>query len=1185
MTTSRLPLALQSASRPLLCLLVAAAVFAAGSSVTVRADQQLNIIAVKNDPANKRMPNAELSRKLGIRKTTPNPYLSYLPVESRPNHDLWREKMRNKEAVRLVARKTTAQASSNFVALIPVGESESPDVRGLNDSLATAQIVNGFGTGTGDDAAMDITGNLKTPDPVTGFTPDAEDEGDINKASDSTVGDGQAKTASGTVGDGPFGTDPLTVVPIDPSLEDDGDINQANSTGLAFNQVVVADGEIGDGPFGESSGDFDVFSFTVNAPETILIEVNHPQGGSTLDPIVALVDSDGDIVAVNDDRPASVESYLSVTFNCPFELCQAQTFYAFVGGWFGEQTLSEASFPSDRFDSSTGPGLGETGPYELRITKYIVPSGDFDFYSVAANAGDLITVEVDTANFDGELDPIVAIYDSNGNMLALNDDDPNAPLDNFDSYLSLFAPQNDTYFVAVGGFDDNVFPTSPLSFLEDPFDSSSGPGSSVVSTGDYDVIISRNHIDLDFYSFDVDAGDIVGVNVTGATAVVGLYDASGQLLIASGFPIGGNLPASSPLPIGGNAGAAYVAPESASYAVFVGFGEGAYDLEVRAFRPPQEATGTTQRLFIDFDGASVDTSKFGADPGHPQPSSLSSLASFLPAWGLTPGDENAVIDAILAVVQQNLSSDIRLTGNNPAFDIEILNSRDHADPFGEPDVSRVIVGGTINESDIATIGIAESIDIGNFEQAEDSLVLLDLLSNPAGDPNSLNDIALGAASKIELLGEGVGNIVAHEAGHFFANFHTNNANLIPNLMDTGGNLPGLIGVGDDDTFGSGDDVDVNFVSDEYEPSEGLTGLEDTKNAIAYALTAGPAVGVPLLLRRSTDNKWFMYEMFGSTIADKGFVDGLTRSPDYGVVSRADFDGDGEADVLVRDMTGNQNGKWVLSILDGKLLETQGFPDLTRNSDWVLMATEDFDADDKSDVLLRNAIDGRWLLYLLDGLTIKQQGIVALSTTLTDAFLGTGDFNGDGRTDVLLRRANGTWLQYLLNGVSMPTSAAPAMTSNLSFTVEALEDFSGDGNTDVLLRRTDGRWFMYLLDGSTVHDSGSPAMTENTAFSFEASSDFNGDGSFDILIRRDDGRWFMYVMNGIAIANSGSVDMTRNLEFQIVSTQDFNSDGNADVLQRRSDGRWVLYSMDGPAIIDQSAPDLTRNSAFEAFVPY
>ncbi|HEX9852424.1 MAG TPA: hypothetical protein VGA68_05395, partial [Woeseiaceae bacterium] len=71
MTTSRLPLALQSASRPLLCLLVAAAVFAAGSSVTVRADQQLNIIAVKNDPANKRMPNAELSRKLGIRKTTP----------------------------------------------------------------------------------------------------------------------------------------------------------------------------------------------------------------------------------------------------------------------------------------------------------------------------------------------------------------------------------------------------------------------------------------------------------------------------------------------------------------------------------------------------------------------------------------------------------------------------------------------------------------------------------------------------------------------------------------------------------------------------------------------------------------------------------------------------------------------------------------------------------------------------------------------------------------------------------------------------------------------------------------------------------------------------------------------------------------------------------------------------------
>jgi hypothetical protein len=134
-----------------------------------------------------------LRKKLGIPKMTPNPYLSYLPAESRPNRDLWRERMHAEEIDRHVTRKSTAQMAGNMLALLPVGEAEAPAVRGVNDTQATAQFVGGFGTGSGDDAAMDVTGNLKTPDPVTGFTPDPEDEGDIGKASATTVGNGQAK--------------------------------------------------------------------------------------------------------------------------------------------------------------------------------------------------------------------------------------------------------------------------------------------------------------------------------------------------------------------------------------------------------------------------------------------------------------------------------------------------------------------------------------------------------------------------------------------------------------------------------------------------------------------------------------------------------------------------------------------------------------------------------------------------------------------------------------------------------------------------------------------------------------------------------------------------------------------------------------------------------------------------------
>ena len=83
------------------------------------------------------------------------------------------------------------------------------------------------------------------------------------------------------------------------------------------------------------------------------------------------------------------------------------------------------------------------------------------------------------------------------------------------------------------------------------------------------------------------------------------------------------------------------------------------------------------------------------------------------------------------------------------------------------------MGGTIAESGISTIGIAESIDPGNFETDETALVLLDSLSEPAG-----------------------------------------------------------AGVG-----GTADDVDVDYGDDRFTPSEGFVGIEDTLGRIAFGVTS------------------------------------------------------------------------------------------------------------------------------------------------------------------------------------------------------------------------------------------------------------------------------------------------------------------------------------------------------------
>ncbi len=202
---------------------------------------------------------------------------------------------------------------------------------------------------------------------------------------------------------------------------------------------------------------------------------------------------------------------------------------------------------------------------------------------------------------------------------------------------------------------------------------------------------------------------------------------------------------------------------------------------------------------------------------------------------------------MIEVVEENLSHDLKaraangdrdITGRGGEHDVIITNSRDHADPGNRADVTRLVIGGSIPESGIFTVGIAQSIDPGNFDTSEVALVLLDFLGLPAGQ-GGLNDFAIDpSASKIDLVGVGVGNITAHEAGHLLGNWHTDNSNRTFNIMDSGGDLAAFVGVGRDGVFGSADDRDVDFRSDVFSFEEGFAGRENSRARTAFALSTG-----------------------------------------------------------------------------------------------------------------------------------------------------------------------------------------------------------------------------------------------------------------------------------------------------------------------------------------------------------
>lgn len=453
----------------------------------------------------------------------------------------------------------------------------------------------------------------------------------------------------------------------------------------------------------------------------------------------------------------------------------------------------------------------------------------------------------------------------------------------------------------------------------------------------------RPGADVDFYRFSARRGDIIGIAVDSLEVeiwpglftfqfffqsaffttpvgvldpVVGIYDISGVRFFENDddFFITTNYPRQSPFPsatLATDSALTWVAPDDGDYLIrvssFASASSGEYEMRVRIRRPYLETQPAPARqiVFLDFNGVPSLNARLTFGAGRFD-TPISPLRQFLGRWGLTLLDEADVVQAIIDVVERNfddlrrgdLAGDREFDGIDGSFDIEFLNSRDHADPWGQPNVSRVIVGGTIAQLGISTIGITESIDPGNFNTEETAIVLLDELSGPplvpfiacededenivaccfnpdpegepmvpccvpdddnecddpedatvpvlVPNPLTLNAIPLGPnATMIDLIGEAVGNIVSHEIGHYLGLWHTDRFNDTHCLIDTGGDLPRYAGVGPDGIFGTADDVRLRFVPDEFDPFEGVgDGIQLTDVRAAHALSTGTMPPLP-----------------------------------------------------------------------------------------------------------------------------------------------------------------------------------------------------------------------------------------------------------------------------------------------------------------------------------------------------
>lgn len=168
---------------------------------------------------------------------------------------------------------------------------------------------------------------------------------------------------------------------------------------------------------------------------------------------------------------------------------------------------------------------------------------------------------------------------------------------------------------------------------------------------------------------------------------------------------------------------------------------------------------------------------------------------------------------------------------------------------------------------------------------------------------------------------------------------------------------------------------------------------------------------------------------GTAIASEKFIGRPIEDPNWSIKGAADFNNDGNTDLLVRNANADQNVVWYLDAQQNIVSEEligRGFQD----NNWKIIATNDFNADGEADILLRNDLSAQLLVWQLNGNQIETEYLAGRVISDTSWRVeGSRDFNNDGHADLFVRNAaiQRSFLWLMQNGQiqhEIPVSGVP-----------------------------------------------------------------------------------------------------------------------------------------------------------------
>ena len=291
------------------------------------------------------------------------------------------------------------------------------------------------------------------------------------------------------------------------------DVGNDASTGGRISTGRTATGNI------EYEGDIDWYRLSARTGNRYTISLAGTGEGGLGDPIVRVIDAEGNELAANDDAEGSLNSQLEFIPRANGNVFIEARGYG--DGYTGAYNLNVAAerLPRDSTGNSTRTGarisVGRTVDGVLDF-----PS-DTDWYRIRLEEGQSYHFTLGGAGDAPVADPLLRLYDSDGTEVAVDDDGG----DGLNAYLEYTAPSTGNYYVEARGFGDDATGGYALAAHAGDVPGSVETDASLSPEGDYREGMLSPASDRDWYRVELTEGQALRIAMD---SVAGAPDALGD---------------------------------------------------------------------------------------------------------------------------------------------------------------------------------------------------------------------------------------------------------------------------------------------------------------------------------------------------------------------------------------------------------------------------------------------------------------------------------------------------------------------------------------------------------------------------------------------------------------------------------------------------------------------------------